>query len=240
VPPLPPTPPQPEKPRSGLFSVPPVQIKNNNEPEDMFSGMGKMNANQYPQSPDASSSISESPARGFGRKVIRLVVAIAVVGSLAVAGYFGYQYFLADRAAGVVPVNNVNNETNVPVVPNINNNESQNIPPINSANGGSENPVVPEPATPPAPTDGVPPATEPIVVQPGTPAPPPPAPAPLDPWNDPTSKTDSDADGITDYDEANIYHSDRLNPDSDGDGFLDGDEVKNGYNPIGPGKMPPR
>ncbi len=50
------------------------------------------------------------------------------------------------------------------------------------------------------------------------------------------SKIDSDNDGLTD-DEERIYGTDINNPDTDGDGYLDGQEVKNGYNPLGPGKL---
>ena len=48
---------------------------------------------------------------------------------------------------------------------------------------------------------------------------------------------DTDSDGLTDYEEVKVYHTNPLNPDTDGDGYKDGDEVKNGYNPNGPGKL---
>lgn len=53
---------------------------------------------------------------------------------------------------------------------------------------------------------------------------------------------DTDNDGLSDGDEALIWKTDPLKSDSDGDGFLDGQEVKNGYNPAGPGKIfePPK
>jgi hypothetical protein len=51
-------------------------------------------------------------------------------------------------------------------------------------------------------------------------------------------KTDTDGDGLTDREEIQVYKSDPLKTDTDGDGYTDGDEVKNGYNPIGPGKLP--
>lgn len=47
---------------------------------------------------------------------------------------------------------------------------------------------------------------------------------------------DSDHDGISDDDEK-VFGTDPQNPDSDGDGFLDGAEVKEGYNPLGEGKL---
>lgn len=53
-----------------------------------------------------------------------------------------------------------------------------------------------------------------------------------DPFN-----PDTDADGLTDGDEVLIWKTDPLNPDTDGDSFKDGDEVRNGYNPLGPGKL---
>ncbi|HPS65095.1 MAG TPA: OmpA family protein [Ignavibacteria bacterium] len=37
---------------------------------------------------------------------------------------------------------------------------------------------------------------------------------------------DSDGDGLTDYEEINVYHTNPNNPDTDGDGLKDGDEVK--------------
>ncbi len=47
-----------------------------------------------------------------------------------------------------------------------------------------------------------------------------------------TAETDSDRDGITDFDEIVIYKTNPKIADSDGDGFTDGAEVLSGYNPI--------
>ncbi|MFH1207065.1 MAG: hypothetical protein V1668_00460 [Patescibacteria group bacterium] len=52
-----------------------------------------------------------------------------------------------------------------------------------------------------------------------------------------TSKADSDGDGLFDREEAKVYKTDPLKPDSDGDGQDDGTEVRNGYNPLGEGKL---
>lgn len=49
--------------------------------------------------------------------------------------------------------------------------------------------------------------------------------------------SDTDSDGLTDGDEIWKWKTKPTNPDTDGDGFKDGDEVKNGYNPLGSGKM---
>lgn len=49
--------------------------------------------------------------------------------------------------------------------------------------------------------------------------------------------TDTDKDGLPDYDEITIYKTDANKADTDGDGHSDGEEVKNGYNPLGAGKM---
>lgn len=51
------------------------------------------------------------------------------------------------------------------------------------------------------------------------------------------TNSDTDDDGLTDGDEFIIWKTDPKNPDTDGDSYLDGDEVKNGYNPLGPGKL---
>jgi len=48
---------------------------------------------------------------------------------------------------------------------------------------------------------------------------------------------DTDGDGLSDGDEVKIWHTDPLNPDTDGDGYSDGNEVKNGFNPLGSGKL---
>lgn len=50
---------------------------------------------------------------------------------------------------------------------------------------------------------------------------------------------DTDGDGLSDGDEALIWRTNPLNPDTDGDGYPDGTEVRNGYSPLGPGKLFP-
>ncbi len=58
-----------------------------------------------------------------------------------------------------------------------------------------------------------------------------------------SAKVDTDDDGLTDYEEVIIWKSNPLTADTDGDGYSDGIEVRNGYNPLGAGKLlelPPR
>jgi len=78
------------------------------------------------------------------------------------------------------------------------------------------------------------PKVEPVVVPAPAPTPPPkpvevqvtPPPPPVKPVVAPDPKTmDSDGDGLTDYDEVNVYKTDPKNPDTDGDGLKDGAEV---------------
>ena len=52
-------------------------------------------------------------------------------------------------------------------------------------------------------------------------------------------KADTDGDGLTDYEEVRTWKTNPLKADTDGDGYADGPEVKGGYNPLGPGKLPP-
>lgn len=109
--------------------------------------------------------------------------------------------------------------------------------------------VVGPPTTPPTP-----PAPEPIVVPAPTPEPvvttTPPLPLPLvdtdnDGLNDDEEAkygtdakiADTDNDNLSDYEEIMIWKTNPLNPDTDEDTYPDGQEVKNGFNPLGAGKL---
>ncbi|EKD47396.1 MAG: hypothetical protein ACD_66C00081G0001, partial [uncultured bacterium] len=48
---------------------------------------------------------------------------------------------------------------------------------------------------------------------------------------------DTDADGLGDREEVQVYGTDPFSADTDGDSFLDGQEVAAGYNPNGEGKL---
>lgn len=52
-----------------------------------------------------------------------------------------------------------------------------------------------------------------------------------------SNNPDTDADGLSDGDEVLIWKTNPLVPDTDGDSYPDGTEVRNGYSPLGPGKL---
>jgi len=198
------------------------------EPEDIFSGAGAgKNGPAYPASPETTASIAESPGRGFGRKLVRLIFLAAGAAVIVGAGYFGYHFFFAP-ASRLAPAPNANVNVNGGDQ-NANVNIPANVPAANlNVNTNNQQPVVNNPV--------------------------------LAPQDDPNSTVDSDNDGLTDYQEVHVYHTDPLKADTDGDGlsdrdevmvwhtdplkvdtdgdgYSDGDEVKNGYNPLGPGKL---
>jgi hypothetical protein len=48
---------------------------------------------------------------------------------------------------------------------------------------------------------------------------------------------DSDGDTLSDSDEVLVWKTNPLSSDTDGDSYPDGTEIKNGYNPLGPGRL---
>ena len=47
-----------------------------------------------------------------------------------------------------------------------------------------------------------------------------------------STATDTDGDGVTDFDELNLYNTDPENADTDNDGFTDGAEIIRGFDPL--------
>ncbi|MDY0146108.1 MAG: carbohydrate-binding protein, partial [Kiritimatiellia bacterium] len=48
------------------------------------------------------------------------------------------------------------------------------------------------------------------------------------------TRADTDLDGVSDYDEIHVYHTNPLRADTDGDGLTDGEEVQRGTDPLKP------
>jgi len=93
--------------------------------------------------------------------------------------------------------------------------------------------TTPPPAVP-VPTPA--PVAPPVSPSPNIPTPTMPAVVPPPAVGAPDLTKDTDGDGLSDFEEVNIYHTDPLKADTDGDGYSDGAEVKGGYNPLGAGK----
>jgi len=184
------------------------------QPEDIFEGVESASpppplpvVTLVSDLPASPSAFVESAGGSPWKTVVIVVTVIVVVGAAAALAYF----LLASRT----PV--------TPGVPNV----STSVPE-----------VTPEPA--PKPEEPEPAVEVPAAIVPT---------ASVDRDKDglsdadesklgtsPTS-SDTDADGLFDKEEVETYKTDPLDPDTDGDGFQDGAEVKNGYNPIGTGKL---
>lgn len=162
-----------------------------------------------PQAPRPAPTpvILEKPSRSW----VRVVLALAVLGGLGAGAYF----FVAK--GGIDLILKPKADTPAPQAP-----INSQLPPPPVGETQSAPPPEAETIVPPPPIDsdgdGL---TDEDEARLGT---------------DPL-KADSDDDGLLDNEEVRIYKSDPMVPDTDGDGYKDGDEVKNGYNPIGPGRL---
>jgi hypothetical protein len=201
--------------------------------EDMFAGVKDVSPAQKipgtPSLPQILASAKKESSRGGLRIFFIIIIILVIIGlGIFVAGKFlGVDYLnpssWTDKISGLLNKNQagstiiINNET--PATP-----ATPNTPEQPAA------PATPTPAEPAAPETPV------VVNTPTTTTPI--ASSTEVSTSSPTSTLDSDNDGLTDYQEINIYHTDPHNPDTDGDGYLDGAEVNAGYNPLGPGKLP--
>jgi len=191
------------------------------EPEDMYAGI---NTGGVTAPPRVMPQIQPDYNRGSGfKKILVVVLALVIIGGAAYAGYFIYgKYFN-------VNVNEANENTNIA---NENENENENLNVANenenlnvgtdytNLNTGTDytNLNLNQPVALDSDNDGL---TDEQEISLGT---------------DPL-KTDTDDDGLFDREEVYIYNTNPNNPDTDGDTYLDGAEVKNNYNPKGPGRL---
>lgn len=216
-----------------------IAPKNPNEPEDIFAGAPEPPAPLELKSALANKKLTpvgetRQPAGSFGssaaapragmseieisppllsKKSIFVVVGvILIIGLGAITAWGIFRASQKQPASNIPAVNIAVNEAPPAQV-------NQPTPEVNAP----EVPAVPE--TPAAPTpvvdtdgDGL---TDDEELKYGTDA----------------QKIDTDEDTLSDYEEIMIWKTDPLNIDTDGDTFGDGTEVKNGYNPLGSGKL---
>lgn len=231
--------------RGGI--LPPSQ----HEPEDILSGVGSEAGESVEV---ADSSILDDGASGQNGKMRIIMIVLGVVAGLlvlVVGGLFVYRtYFVKDAA--VIPAAEAD-----PTLSGVNNMKTAPVPSTATPDVKNENPPLVEPTPVPdipkpelvgaapalaidtdgdgltdvkegelktdatnADTDGdglvdgeeVRVGSDPLVA-------------------------DTDGDGLSDGDEVRVWKTDPKTKDTDGDGFSDGDEVRNGYNPLGQGKL---
>ncbi len=228
------------------------------EPEDIFSAVDGGGPSVAPAEPlvmPASTLPPQKPPEipahylqesgGFPwKRVIIIVVVVLLLGGLGYGVYAFWGQIFPSSGSSTISTNTVldANSVNLPTADDTNAMPAVNPTPVN------------EPVVSNAPTNAPDlnaPANTPAVNAPqGT----------LAPEDDPNSKVDSDGDGLTDYQEVHVYHTDPhnadtdgdglydgeevntfhtdpLKADTDGDGYSDGQEVKNGFNPLGPGRL---
>ncbi len=175
--------------------------------------------------PPTREELGEAPAPR--KKLFLLILAIVLLAILGVGGYLVWQQFKKPTVEIVPTTAPENINVNAPAV---------NAPPITlppTAVCGNGTCETGEDSTT-CPADCPPPTPPPIVVD-----------TDMDGLSDDEEltlgtdplKIDTDDDDLTDREEAKIYMTDPLNPDTDGDTYKDGDEVRNGYNPKGPGRL---
>jgi hypothetical protein len=225
-----------------------------NEPKDIFADIPSEKPVDRPSMSLQPPPPPANPATGvirestpFSKKWVFIPVAVLLLGGIAYAAYF---YLVKPKTPTVTPAASTNSIANppatanepTPTVPATPTAPVVTTPPpaavLNTAPGATGTPVTPPPQPAPAAATG-------------TPATVPPPSTSVAPDSDGDGLTDaqeavlgtnpnspdSDNDGLTDYQEVCIYGTNPLNPDTDGDSYKDGDEVKNGYNPLGPGKL---
>ncbi len=228
------------------------------EPVDMFAGVGQSPTGE--STPDALSSgllkrkeggasvpgLSPKDEEGvdLGKykmsepilgKILLFVVVILFLGGLA---YAGWKIFYSAKSSPVdkLPEQTVQTNNQPEVTPPTNqNNTSTNLP--NQINNDQilfgqgvdldkdglddvrEKEIKTNPQNPDSDSDGITDGDE-VILHKSLPL-----------------NADTDNDGLSDGDEVLIWKTNVLNPDTDGDTYPDGTEVKNGYSPLGPGKL---
>lgn len=182
--------------------------------------------------PDLANLPSAAPAQGYAikapilGKVLLAVGVLALLGGLCFGGWWVYANFMGKKSADVTPLSGGNNlEPPGNIVPtNTPEEEMTGAFGSNGANATSDvsarmnNDEILFGESVDSDKDGLDDIREKEI---GT-----------DQLN-----LDTDGDGLSDGDEVIIWKTNPLNPDTDGDGYSDGVEVRNGYNPLGAGRL---
>jgi len=185
------------------------------------------NNNNYAEPSSLVMTAGASSGAGL-KKILTVVLILLVVAILALAGWWVYGKFFADKSI----------DKNVPatvdfnsVLKNLNDDLQKNTvqPAVNNENKPVEDyqdTVLPDINT----------STLPVMIEQDSDS------DKLTDFEEDTlgtnpNKVDTDFDGLSDYDEVKVYFTNPLRADSDNDGFMDGLEVQNGYDPLGPGKL---
>lgn len=204
--------------------TPPEPSKPLGEPEDILDEVDKAEpAVERPTTltPDSAGpvppavaapekAVAKEPIVKQHKKAFAAILTVLVIGGiLALAGWYGYNVFLAPQ----------------PALPQVTGISDQVSPQTNQSSNINQAPVDANVDISPQSSrvvdtdrDGITDQEEELY---GT---------------DPTA-VDTDQDGLTDRDEIKVFNTDPNNPDTDGDGFLDGEEVRSGYDPKGPGRL---
>jgi len=186
---------------------------------------GEAQEQAQPQSPEVASMMASVEGQGLstGKKIVIIIVSVLLVAAIAAGGYWLYERFNKPLGAQVGDYNDEDEEglagldgenDDEPVEDGEeDDNQDLNNESEPEGNGTSE-------VEPPLDTDGDGLTDDEELVL-GT----------------NVNAVDSDRDGLSDKEEVEFYKSNPLSPDTDGDSYLDGDEVKNGYDPLGPGRL---
>lgn len=232
--------------RGGI--IPPIQ----HEPEDILSGVGS-EADESGQIADATVLEGDTPDQNGKMRMIMIVLGgIAGLLLLIVGGLFVYRTYFV-KEVETTPLS----EQDLPLTTGTTNTQTAPASSGASPNSPIENPPVVEPtpvpdipkpeavgstgaATIDTDNDGLADVRETELK--------------TDPNNSDTDGdrlvdgeevtvgsdplvADTDGDGLSDGDEVRVWKTDPKTGDTDGDGYSDGDEVRNGYNPLGQGKL---
>lgn len=204
--------------------------------EDIFAGVEKNIEPAPPANPPVNAPDPELESRAVDNKKYFIIGSIILgVALIILAGGYGYKYYVSLKAG----------ENNKSLVENTQENqEPAAAAPTSTAGAVVDNIVAVATSTETAATT----TNSGEIIATGTPTTTPetdPVDSDADGLKD-TEETrlgtsinnsDSDSDGLFDYEEVKTYKTDPLKSDSDNDGYSDGSEVRNGYNPLGEGKL---